>query len=85
MLLDEWERSGGSAAQFADYVGIKYSTLANWIQNRRKQAGLKPIFNSQRQFLLGRCSPGAASRAIAVLRPQKCSAISLPKSFSTLL
>src|SRR5712672_589433 len=46
---------------------------------------VKPIFNSQRQFLLGRCSPGAASRAIEVLRPQKCSAISLPKSFSTLL
>jgi hypothetical protein len=41
MLLDEWERSGGSAAQFADYVGVKYSTLANWIQKRRKQAGLK--------------------------------------------
>ena len=41
MLLDEWERSGGSAAQFADYVGIKYSTLANWIQKRRKQAGLR--------------------------------------------
>jgi DNA-binding transcriptional regulator YiaG len=41
MLLDEWERSGGSAAQFAGYVGIKYSTLANWIQKRRKQRGLK--------------------------------------------
>jgi transposase len=41
MLLDEWERSGGSAAQFADYVGIKYSTLASWIQKRRKQAGRK--------------------------------------------
>ena len=41
MLLDEWERSGGSAAQFADYVGIKYSTLAHWIQKRRKGTGLK--------------------------------------------
>jgi hypothetical protein len=41
MLLDEWERSGGSAAQFADYVGIKYSTLAHWIQKRRKRTGLK--------------------------------------------
>jgi len=41
MLLDEWERSGGSAAQFADYVGIKYSTLAHWVQKRRKQVGLK--------------------------------------------
>jgi hypothetical protein len=35
------ERSGGSAAQFADYLGIKYWTLANWIQKRRKQIGLK--------------------------------------------
>ena len=33
-VLDEYERSGGSAAQFANYVGIKYSTLANWIQKR---------------------------------------------------
>jgi hypothetical protein len=41
MLLDEWERSGGSAAQFADYVGIRYSTFANWIQKRRKQARLQ--------------------------------------------
>ena len=36
-LLDEYERNGGSAAQFAAYVGIKYSTLANWIQQRRKK------------------------------------------------
>lgn len=36
-MLDEYERSGGSAAQFANYVGIKYPTLAGWIQKRRKQ------------------------------------------------
>ena len=42
---------------------------------------LKPIFDSQRRCLLGRCSPGAASRAIQVPGPQKCSAISLPKNF----
>ena len=29
-LLDEYERGGISAVQFASYVGIKYSTLANW-------------------------------------------------------
>jgi transposase len=34
-LLDEYERGGISALQFANYVGIKYSTLANWIQERR--------------------------------------------------
>lgn len=40
-LLDEYERNGGSAAQFANYIGIKYSTLANWIQKRRKRERLK--------------------------------------------
>jgi hypothetical protein len=34
-LLDEYERSGISGVQFANYVGIKYSTLANWIQKRQ--------------------------------------------------
>ncbi|HXO98577.1 MAG TPA: IS66 family insertion sequence element accessory protein TnpB [Chthoniobacterales bacterium] len=36
-LLDEFERSGGSAAQFAAYVGLRYSTFANWVNNRRRQ------------------------------------------------
>ncbi len=33
------------------------------------QEEIKPIFDSQRRFLLERCSPGAASRAIQVLGP----------------
>jgi hypothetical protein len=36
-LLDEFERSGGSAAQFAAYVGLRYSTFANWVNKRRRQ------------------------------------------------
>jgi hypothetical protein len=36
-LLDEYERSGISGVQFAAYVGIKYSTLANWIQKRERR------------------------------------------------
>jgi transposase len=40
-LLDEYERSGSSGVQFASYVGIKYSTLANWIQKRRQRERLK--------------------------------------------
>jgi DNA-binding transcriptional regulator YiaG len=36
-LLDEYERSGISGVQFANYVGIKYSTLANWIQKRQRR------------------------------------------------
>jgi hypothetical protein len=35
-LLNEFERGGTSGAQFADYVGIKYSTFATWIQKRQR-------------------------------------------------
>ena len=34
-ILDQFESSGVSAAQFAAMVGVKYPTLANWIQRRR--------------------------------------------------
>jgi transposase-like protein len=35
-LLEEFGRSGLSAAAFAQMVGIKYPTFANWLQQRRK-------------------------------------------------
>jgi hypothetical protein len=35
-LLDEFEKSSMSAAKFADFVGIKYQTLASWVQRRRR-------------------------------------------------
>jgi transposase len=36
-LLAEYDRSGMSGVKFAEYVGIKYSTLAYWLQRRRQQ------------------------------------------------
>ena len=38
-LLEEFARSGLSAAGFAKLVGIKYSTFAAWVTRRRKQRG----------------------------------------------
>ena len=35
-LLDELERSGVPAMQFAAMVGVKYQTLATWVQKRRR-------------------------------------------------
>ena len=35
-LLEEYDRSGMSGVKFAQYVGIKYSTLASWLQSRRR-------------------------------------------------
>jgi hypothetical protein len=32
-LLAEYDRSGMSGVKFAQYVGIKYSTLAYWLRN----------------------------------------------------
>src|ERR1700752_417065 len=34
--LEEYDRSGMSGVKFAQYVGIKYSTLAYWLQSRRR-------------------------------------------------
>jgi hypothetical protein len=36
-LLEEFDRSGMSGQQFAKWAGIKYTTFANWLQQRRKQ------------------------------------------------
>lgn len=38
-LLEEFGRSGLSAAGFARMAGIKYATFANWVQQRRKRGG----------------------------------------------
>lgn len=38
-MLAEYERSGMTGAQFARFVGVRYSTLMYWLQKRRKQAG----------------------------------------------
>jgi hypothetical protein len=37
-LLDEFERSGLSAAKFSELAGIKYQTFAAWSLRRRKRA-----------------------------------------------
>lgn len=34
MLLDEFERCGVSAAEFAAQIGVKYTTFAHWRQRR---------------------------------------------------
>ena len=36
-LLDEFEKSGASGMKFARLVGIKYSTFANWVKQRRER------------------------------------------------
>ena len=42
-LLEEYDRSGMSGVKFARYVGIKYSTLAYWLQSRRRHRGREKL------------------------------------------
>jgi len=37
ILLDEFERCGVSAAEFAAQIGVKYSTFAHWRQMRERK------------------------------------------------
>ena len=48
-LLEEFDRSGMSGVKFAQYLGIKYSTLAHWIQKRWKREGLKKSLVRKRE------------------------------------
>lgn len=36
-VLDELERSGMTGMQFARHIGVKYPTLMNWVQRRRRE------------------------------------------------
>jgi hypothetical protein len=36
-VLDEFERSGMAAVKFATLIGVKYPTLASWVQKRRQK------------------------------------------------
>ena len=36
-LLAEFDRSAMSGRKFAEWAGINYTTLANWLQKRRRQ------------------------------------------------
>ena len=38
-VLDEFERSGMPATQFAKRLGVKYPTFISWVQRRRRERG----------------------------------------------
>jgi len=46
-ILDEFEKSGLPAAQFAAHVGVKYQTFATWVQKRRKARGGGSAMNAR--------------------------------------
>jgi transposase-like protein len=67
IVLAEFERSGMSAAQFAQRAGVKYSTFAAWVQRygRTKRPGLK----SPVRLLEAVVTPTALTSALQVHLP----------------
>jgi len=39
LILDRFEGSGMSGQAFAEYIGVKYTTFASWVQKRRRERG----------------------------------------------
>ncbi len=65
-ILAKFERSGVSAAQFAMLTGLKYSTLAGWLQRYRRT---KPPARARQVRLLEAvaAAPGTGGQNPAVL------------------
>ena len=67
LLLAEFERSRVSAAQFAQRTGLKYSTLAGWVQRYRRtkrQGRVQPV-----RLLEAVVAPSAPAAALTVQLP----------------
>lgn len=68
-ILAEYERSGASAAQFAKLTGLKYSTLAGWLQRcrRRPRQGRSGRVRLL-EAVVEQSPPAGAAQALVVLR-----------------
>jgi hypothetical protein len=72
LILDRFEGSGMSGQAFADYIGVKYTTFASWVQNRRRERG---------EYGEGRRSPAPLALVEAVMEPagtgDRCSGLKI--------
>ena len=76
-LLDEFDQSGLSGAEFARLAGVKYQTFANWAQRRRRERkqypkAKKASARSQLQWVeavLDKATPGSTGGALLMHLP----------------
>ncbi len=66
-ILAEFERSGMSATQFAQRTGLKYSTLAGWVQRSRRTK--RPAHRTPLRLLEAVLTPSPSAPALTVLLP----------------
>jgi hypothetical protein len=68
-LLDEFERSARSGAEFARVAGVKFQTFAGWVQRHRHACGEYGVRRSMSQpEVLGSRLPLVETVAIESLR-----------------
>ena len=71
-ILEEFERSGLSASKFAELVGVKYQTLATWLQKRRKKSVVAPMPDSTAdpvqwlEAVVNQARPSSSYKALAI-------------------
>jgi len=65
LILREFERSGMSAARFAQRSGMKYSTLAGWLQRYRRRPRRSPAM----RLLEAVVAPPGSSTALTLHLP----------------
>jgi transposase-like protein len=70
-VLDEFERSGMPATEFAGRVGVKYSTFANWVQQRRRErrGGKSVALPRLVEAVVAQAEVSPAARAVVVHLP----------------
>jgi transposase-like protein len=66
-LLAELEHSGMSAPQFAQRTGLKYSTLAGWVQRSRRTK--RPARRASLRLLEAVLTSSTSAPALTVLLP----------------
>jgi transposase-like protein len=66
-ILEEYERSGQSAAGFAQRTGLKYSTLAGWLTRYRRSKPVRPAPPVRLLEAVVESPPAQASGALLML------------------
>jgi hypothetical protein len=61
-LLDEFEKSGVSGAEFARLAGLKYSSFQNWVQRRRRRRVEVGVPNGVGELAAAAASPARLER-----------------------
>ena len=69
-LLEEFDRSGMTGAGFARHYGIKYTTFAHWIRQRKIERLAK---TNPERFLLVTSEPNANTEGVRINLPNGAS------------